>query len=139
MSDQEWWFLALGILSVVVFVGSLLSLPWLVSRIPADYFRNDTRTPAPWEGASPGYRLLILVLKNLLGLLLLAGGFIMLFIPGQGLLTLAMGLVLMDYPGKFRLERWLVSQGFILRGLNWLRRRRGCPPLETDASGEGDK
>ena len=33
----------LGILSVIMFVGTLLIIPVLVARIPADYFVDETR------------------------------------------------------------------------------------------------
>ena len=49
----------------------------------------------------------------------------MLFIPGQGLLTIAIGLLLVDFPGKYRLERWLISRRPIIRVVNWMRRRAG--------------
>lgn len=122
----------LSLISLCTFVGSLAVLPWLVARIPSDYFSHGERYPAPWKNQHPLLRYTLIVLKNLLGLALLAGGFIMLFLPGQGLLTLAMGLLLLDYPRKFQFERWLVSRRPILRGLNWMRRRRSQPPLEVE-------
>ena len=74
----------------------------------------------------------MLIGKNLLGAILLAGGLIMLFVPGQGLLTMAMGLLLLDYPGKFALERRVARQRSVQSGLNWLRARAGAPPLILD-------
>jgi hypothetical protein len=126
------WIPLLGALSLLAFVASLAALPWLVALIPEDYFLHQRRTPAAWKDAHPALRLLMIGAKNLLGLVLLLGGILMLFIPGQGLLTIAMGLLLMDYPGKYRLERRLVAIPAIHRGLNWLRRRRGAPPLRTE-------
>ena len=55
----------------------------------------------------------------------------MLVLPGQGLLTLLVGFLLVDAPGKYRLERWLVSRKAVLRPINWLRRRKGRQPLIT--------
>ena len=131
MIDGEWLFW-LGLTSVIIFVVSLGTLPLLVARIPEDYFCHDRRTPAEWKHLHPAVRLLLLVAKNLLGIVLLIGGFAMLFIPGQGLLTIAMGLLLMDYPGKYNLERRIVSIHAIHSGLNWLRAKRGAPPLRID-------
>ena len=128
------WIAWLGGLSLVTFVASLAALPWLVALIPEDYFLSEHRTPAPWKDAHPALRLLMIGAKNLLGLALVLGGLVMLFIPGQGLLTMAMGLLLMDYPGKYRLERRLVAIPAIQGGLNWLRQRRGLPPLRTRQS-----
>lgn len=129
MPDGE-VLLWLGLLSFATFIISLLSLPWLVAKIPADYFCHDRRKPAPWKRARPVLRVCALLLKNLLGWVLLAGGILMLFLPGQGFLTMAMGLILMDYPGKYPLERRIVSIPIILKGLNWLRSKRNSPPLK---------
>lgn len=74
-------------------------------------------------------RPLILIAKNLVGLVLLIAGIAMLVLPGQGLLTIAVGLVLIDFPGKFRLERWLATRRPVWRSLNWLRKRAGRPEL----------
>jgi hypothetical protein len=56
----------------------------------------------------------------------------MLVLPGQGLLTIILGITLMNFPGKYRLERWLVSRGSTLKLINYLRRRRGKPALVLD-------
>ena len=53
----------------------------------------------------------------------------MLFTPGQGILSILAGLLLMNFPGKFRLERWLVQRPGVLKSLNWLRARRGKAPF----------
>ena len=44
----------------------------------------------------------------------------MLVAPGQGLLTMVVGLLLVDFPGKYRLERWLVTRQQVWRSINWL-------------------
>ena len=122
----------LGIGSAAVFIISLLSLPWLVSLIPDDYFSQQHRQATPWQQHHPAIRALLLIAKNLLGLVLLVGGIIMLVTPGQGILTIAMGLLMLDYPGKYQLERKIASTPSIKRSLNWLRSKRGKPPLITD-------
>lgn len=122
----------LGAISVFTFFASLLALPWLVARIPEDYFSHQRRQPTPWKESHPFVRALLLVSKNLVGAVLLFGGILMLFLPGQGILTMAMGLLLLDYPGKFRLERKIVSRPVIHNSLNWLRAKNGKPPLQID-------
>lgn len=119
----------IGLISGFIFAVSLLSLPWLVAQIPEDYFSSHERQPSSWEKRHPVTRVILTVCKNLLGCILLLGGFLMLFIPGQGILTMVAGLVLMDYPGKFALERRIVKNPSILKGLNWLRRKANKPPL----------
>lgn len=120
----------IGLISAVVFTISLLSLPWLVAQIPEDYFASQGRAETAWKTRHPVVGLLTLVLKNLLGYLLLLGGILMLFLPGQGILTIVAGLLLMDYPGKFALEKRIARSPTIFKGLNWLRNRAGKPPLK---------
>ena len=121
-----WW---MGVGSAFVFVISLLSLPWLVAQIPDDYFVPKKRQPTQWKTRQSLIRLIILIGKNCLGYVLLLGGILMLFLPGQGLLTMITGLLLIDYPGKFRLERRIVNTPAVLKSLNWLRAKANKPPL----------
>ena len=55
----------------------------------------------------------------------------MLVLPGQGVLTIVIGLLLMEFPGKTRLERWLVGRPSVLEFVNRMRTRRGRPPLQA--------
>jgi archaellum biogenesis protein FlaJ (TadC family) len=124
----------LAAVSALMFAGSLLVIPLVAARIPADYFSSSGRGQTEWRRKHPLLRLCVLVLKNILGLVLLLAGVLMLFLPGQGLLTIFLGIMLMDFPGKYRLERYIISRGPVLRGINWLRRRAGVADLEV---GEG--
>jgi hypothetical protein len=103
----------------------------VVTRLPQDYFAREERVV--WRDSSdePVLALVLGLLKNLLGFLLVVLGLIMLVTPGQGLLTLLIGLMLMNFPGKYQLERWLVSRPGVMRGLNWLRQRGGQEPFDT--------
>ena len=118
-------------LSLLAVVGTVIAVPWVVTRLPQDYFVREDRVI--WRGSpgQPFFVLLVAALKNLLGLLLIILGLIMLFTPGQGILTLLIGLLLMNFPGKYHLERWLVSRPGVLRGLNWLRQKRGHQPFDV--------
>ena len=129
LSDHQQLLVWAGVVSFVVFILSLLSLPWLVAQIPEDYFLPKKRQPAEWKRLHPAVRILALMGKNLIGYGLIVTGLLMLFLPGQGILTLVMGLLLVDYPGKFRLERKLVKTPTILNSLNWLRKKAKKPPL----------
>lgn len=130
----EGWAEGLGLLavfSVLTFAGSLLVIPLVAARIPADYFCADRRGKTQWRKRRPGLRMIVLILKNMLGLVLFLAGVLMLFLPGQGLLTIFLGIMLMDFPGKYRLERYIISRGPVLRGINWFRKRSGVAPLEV--------
>jgi len=130
LSENQTLLTWLSVISLVTFVASLLALPWLVSLIPTDYFNHQHRHPAPFKKHHPVIRVLLLAGKNLLGLVLLCGGILMIFLPGQGLLTIIMGMLLMDYPGKYNLERRIVGHPTVLKSLNWLRNKRDQPPIE---------
>lgn len=110
--------------SLLLMLATLVAVPLVVTRLPADYFSRDTRREP--RGQRPAWLALLLApAKNAVGFVLVIFGIIMLVTPGQGLLTLLVGLLLMNFPGKFRLERWLVSRPGVLAALNWLRRRTG--------------
>ena len=80
-------------------------------------------------GLPPVARAFLLVGRNVLGCLLIAAGVAMLVLPGQGVLTILVGTMLVDFPGKRRLERWIVERGPVLRAMNWLRERAGREPF----------
>jgi len=118
-----------AVFSVVTFIGSLIVVPVLVAKIPVDYFSHERRERTEWAEHHPVIRMLLLIAKNLFGYVLLLMGIAMLVLPGQGLLTIMIGLMLINFPGKYRLERWLVSRKPILKSINWLREKSGHKPL----------
>jgi hypothetical protein len=129
---QEWIpvdvLIGLTVASAIGFVGSLIAIPMILVRLPADYF--DTRTPRHWmKDHHPALRLLGLVVKNVVGVVFLLAGFAMLFLPGQGVLTMLIGISLMDFPGKRTLEARMVGQPTVLGVINSMRHRFGKPPL----------
>jgi len=117
------------LISAITFVGTLLIVPALVCRIPVDYFSHTRREPTAWVEHHPIIRMALLLAKNLLGYVVILMGIAMLVLPGQGLLTIIIGLMLINFPGKYRLERWLVSRKPILRSANWLRKKAGYEAL----------
>jgi hypothetical protein len=125
MQANESLFLAAGVFSLITIVCTLVFIPWIVVKLPADYFDHNRRSSALAEISHPAARTAMLVLKNLFGVLLLILGVVMLIIPGQGLLTIFIGIVLLDFPGKFRVQRWIIQKPTILNSINWLRKRRG--------------
>lgn len=122
---------SLGGASLFMFVATLIAVPIIVVRIPADYFTRPERGTRLILEHHPVLGLFVLVLKNLLGLILLVAGIAMLVLPGQGLLTIVIALTLLNFPGKYHLERWVVSRSLVFRSINWIRRRRGVPELEA--------
>jgi archaellum biogenesis protein FlaJ (TadC family) len=126
ISQHFEWILSI---SLLLFLATLILVPMLIIRIPEDYFCHTKRRLMRVH--HPLIKLVLLLLKNLLGGLLLAAGIIMLFTPGQGLVTLLLGLMIMDYPGKYTLECWLINRLRLLPALNWFRRRAGISSLKS--------
>lgn len=117
-----------GIFSLVTFVGSLIGLPWLIGRMPEDYFLTCGRARKDRSRRSFG-ALFAVILRNIVGGLLFLAGIAMLVLPGQGVLTIIIGLSLMDVPGKGQvLARWS-SNRRVQDMLNWIRRRQGKTPF----------
>ena len=119
----------LGGLSVLTFVGSLIAVPWLIGRLHADYFLTHWQTVQARHRRNPALALTVFLARNTIGLLLVAAGLAMLFLPGQGLLTVLIGVSVMDFPGKRGLLQRLVRGPKVQRALNWIRRKRGKEPF----------
>lgn len=120
--------LSLFVLSIVGFVGSLIAIPFVLIRLPPQYF--DERYPRTWmQERHPVLRWIGLVLKNVVGVVFLLAGIAMLFLPGQGVLTMLIGISLMDFPGKRHLESKLIGLPAVLKTINKLRHKFGRPPL----------
>lgn len=128
---EEWQpvLLALGGVSALMAIATLVCLPWVITRLPADYFLPTKRVATRGSIQPPVGSLVLIAIKNGVGAILVLLGVIMLVTPGQGVLTILAGLMLMNFPGKYRLERWLVLRPGVLAGLNWLRGLRRKPPF----------
>jgi hypothetical protein len=124
----------LAALSVVMFLAALVLVPWVVIRLPADYFAGPRRDRSRYLWRRPVLRIAWLAGKNLAGVLLVLAGIAMLVLPGQGILTILIGVTLMDFPGKYRVERWIVQWPPVLGAINALRRRAGRGPLQFDSA-----
>jgi hypothetical protein len=129
ITKNETLLWTLGIVSLITFFASLLVIPWLVMRIPVDYFAERKRHRIPWANQHPVVRWTLLIIKNLLGIVFIILGLAMLVLPGQGLLTILIGIILLNFPGKYRFERWLIQLKHVRRAVDWLRHRAGTEPL----------
>lgn len=122
------WLTAIGIVMVLL---SMVAIPWLLVSMSEDYFvaprRDPDRGPVAW---------MIWVLRNSLALVLMLAGVLMLVLPGQGLLTILIGIMCGTFPGKYRLERWLVRHHSVYDGINWVRARWGRAPIQYPKAGQ---
>jgi hypothetical protein len=126
-------FQSLGLLSVITFLVSLLLIPFLVSKASADYFLVHASIVEQRHKRHPAIALLIKIIRNVLGSLLFLAGFLMLFLPGQGVLTMLIGISLLDVPGRKKVIDSLIHRPALQHALNWMRKKTGCPPFRFPA------
>jgi len=127
---QEWG-LIISAASAVMLLASFLVASYVVARIPVNYFTHDEPQHIFPVGNNPINSFILKCVRNVLGVILLILGFIMLFTPGQGLLSILFGIICMDFPGKFKMERRIISNNMIFAAVNRLRENRGKPPLDA--------
>lgn len=126
VEKNETLLAVLGVSSVVFFVGSILAIPLIIALLPVDYF---VREPQLFRGLRPD-RLILKLLKNLVGIFFVLCGILMLFLPGQGLLSLLFGMSLLDFPAKRRWQLAMVRHPRVHGSINWIRRKAKKPPIE---------
>ncbi len=128
--NHESLFLWLTIVSIMGFLISIVFIPWLVTRIPSDYFSHPKRQKYTWNNQSKILRLIFILMKNIIGVIFIIGGIFLLFLPGQGVLTILLGLFITDFPYKYKIETWIIKHPPILRSINKLRTKAKQRPLE---------
>lgn len=128
VTNYKTYILWLATISLFVFIFSLVSIKWLVALIPTDYFvkKNISKSKKSYSLLW----LMSIIVKNIIGYTLILGGILMLVLPGQGLFTILMGLILSNYPGKYTIEKRIISIPSILKTINWLRKKSNKPRLE---------
>ena len=119
MEVPRWLEITLVAVSIVMFVGSLLAIPWIIRKLPPDHF---TRPP---RRRSLGTK----IWRNALGGLLVAAGLAMLVLPGQGIIAILFGISIMDLKVKDRILRRLLCQKKIQEGVQRIRSKAGKQPL----------
>ncbi len=117
----------LALVSVTTFFLSLILIPWYIGRLPQHYFLQFESHMQP--DIPPPVNILLIIGRNIIGVLLVAAGIAMLFLPGQGLLTIFLGILCMSFPGKRALLVYFVSRPGIRKSLNWTRKRLSLPPF----------
>ncbi len=129
INDHESLLLWLATGSLIVFIASILLIPWIVTKIPSDYFTHPKRQKYLWCNQPKIVRFVFILLKNILGVTLVLGGIAMLLLPGQGILTILIGFIIMDFPYKYKVETWIIKHPFVLRAINKLRSKVKQRPL----------
>jgi hypothetical protein len=117
--------IVLIVLTVGMFLGTLVGIPIFLVRIPNDYFSRQKKRST-----------LVSVIRTVAGILVVGLGVAMLVLPGQGLLTVLVGLAMMDLPFKKRLIRKILSNEKVSSTITKLRRKHGRGPLELPGGDE---
>ena len=130
MNNYKGALLAFGVISALLFFLSLLLIPFLLIRIPEEYFVRKIGGNAKSKSQLRFTQIIIRVVKNIFGVILLLCGIAMLLLPGQGILTILLAMTLIDFPYKRRIECWLISRPVVIRNINRLRKKAGVPPLK---------
>ena len=113
----------------------VVAVPWIVLRLPVDALQRENPLKKIRK-RHPVLRVLIFVVRNVVGLPLLLLGVVMLVTPGQGILTILLALGVMEFPGKWRLEHAILERKSVFRALNWIRRKgRRDPFLPPERAG----
>ena len=119
----------LALLSLFTLFLSLILLPFVVRRIPSDYFLKLSKEQPRLKGYDLK-SLLIVLFRNIFGMLLLLSGVAMLFLPGQGLITIFVSLLLLEFPGKRRFVTYLTSKKSVQKSINWIRKKAKKSPIK---------
>ncbi|PKM21770.1 MAG: hypothetical protein CVV10_07655, partial [Gammaproteobacteria bacterium HGW-Gammaproteobacteria-14] len=82
------WLPVITLSGLIMGIASTIAIPWLILRMPADYF--VTRKRPKLDRSLLGW--LILIGRNVVAVILLVAGLIMLLLPGQGLLTILIAI-----------------------------------------------
>jgi hypothetical protein len=133
---EFWWLTVLSVGLVVMF---FVVIPVVVLRLPVDYMLSMEEQPPQGPKTRPFSRILLGLVKNLMGIVLVFIGIALLVLPGEGIITIILGLLLIDFPGKLKFKRWLIQQPVVITSINWLRIKAGRPKLQVPVTGQPAK
>lgn len=124
LSEHTGTVAIIGLFSFLLLSASLLATPWVLAKLPANYFSSP-----PAAAPRTAQRLMISILKTIVGLIMLLTGVIMMFTPGPGLVCMVLGIALCEFPGKQTIMIKLVRRPSVFSALNWLRGKAHKPPF----------
>jgi mannose/fructose/N-acetylgalactosamine-specific phosphotransferase system component IID len=121
------WAIAIGL--GVSILGGLAAMI-VVVKLPKDYFSRPERKKSSKGNLG---RKIGKIVKNIAGVLLIAGGVVLMLpgIPGPGVVVLLLGLAITDIPGKHKLIVKIAKKPAVMRSMNKVRRRFHRPDLAT--------
>ena len=120
LENNSYILFYLGIISVLIFIFSIVGLRLFIIAIPSDYFINKKRVSA-LRDSSILLWVFYKIFKTIIGYIFIAIGLLALVLPGQGILMILIGLMMSDYPKKFDLEKKIIKINTVRKGVNWIR------------------
>ena len=120
LENNSYILFYLGIISVLIFIFSIVGLRLFIIAIPSDYFINKKRVSA-LRDSSILLWVFYKIFKNIIGYIFIDIGLLALVLPGQGILMILIGLMMSDYPKKFDLEKKIIKINTVRKGVNWIR------------------
>lgn len=133
--ENIFWLMSL--ISVFTFIGTLIAVPVLMIRLPVDYLITEDKSNN--RNRHPVLQFVILVFKNVVGLLLILVGIALLVLPGEGVITILIGLAMMSIPQKAATIKKFIHRKKILRKINWIRAKMNKPALQTPESNNSEE
>ena len=120
LENNSYILFYLGIISVLIFIFSIVGLRLFIIAIPSDYFINKKRVSTLRDNSILLW-VFYKIFKNIIGYIFIAIGLLALVLPGQGILMILIGLMMSDYPKKFDLEKKIIKINTVRKGVNWIR------------------
>jgi hypothetical protein len=116
----------IGIISIVLFLLTLIFVPVIVVNLRADHF---VRAKDAEKKQRSVFSVIFYIGKNSLGILLLLLGLLLIVLPGPGWLTILAGIALVDFPFKHKLELKILTIPVVCKAINHYRTKHKKPPL----------
>lgn len=121
--EKHW--LALNLVAVALFFGSLIVTIYIVLKLPQNYWiKENYRKPMLLES----------IVRNLIALVFFVAGFAMLFLPGQGLLTIVIAFLISHVPYKKHMIRYFILKPKVQRGFDYVRKKFDKPGFDWPKS-----
>ncbi|MCF7886583.1 MAG: hypothetical protein K9M80_08815 [Candidatus Marinimicrobia bacterium] len=117
-------------ISFLMFIGTLLAIPFIIIRLPSDYFIRDKNLARRFCQERPILRIILVSLKNVVGIIFFIMGFLMLFIPGQGILTMLIGYSMLDFVSMRGPVYKIIRRPTVYEFINRIRGKKGKEPIE---------
>jgi hypothetical protein len=136
------------LLTTIASIAYFIVMSYMITRMDKRYFvrkvtvqKEKIRNKTAGDNVNQKKHLTSMILsiafvvsiaKIIVALFLLVCGVLMLVLPGQGIITILIGLSLIPFPGKKKIEQYLISRKSVRSSLNWIRLKAKKEPFIFD-------